>query len=471
VVAAAGPGELRRTASRVTIGVKNCKLALGSRRKRSSILWPISVCVRTVGAVGTQFSPAACLAALLRAAADSGVSREQGIAIIAQTVRGWGLIFPELDALKRQEAADPQRPRAQAVSIRTPGATTAAEMQPSIEPKVTSPKPVVPAEPVTTGAAPKGSSGSRKADVIAFLRDVLANGPVAAKEIEERAIEVGLLEAGKSIGDAKVFRTARSALGVTTVQRSGLKAGGWVWSLPDQASSTLLRESESAAPAAAARGVGPRTQHPAAPTERPLQPAPVAAKPEPQAAPAVAATPALPGPEADPVEWKVLKDQIFAVYSRYGLMPDFGTVDVWRTQHKLDPKLIWPLIGYHLEQRIRLDPMASLRHFTPMVTRGAVARDFCAGAPTVTSGLAPPVNGENLVAPQINGSPTWKVAPPHRYLKGAKGAIIAAEQIPPEDWIFYARRYREHGDWPPTLGPPPGKPGSSCPPELAKEAS
>jgi hypothetical protein len=96
------------------------------------------------------------------------------------------------------------------VSIRTPGATTAAEMQPSIEPKVTSPKPVVPAEPVTTGAAPKGSSGSRKADVIAFLRDVLANGPVAAKEIEERAIEVGLLEAGKSIGDGSGPRGRRS---------------------------------------------------------------------------------------------------------------------------------------------------------------------------------------------------------------------------------------------------------------------
>jgi hypothetical protein len=62
-------------------------------------------CIRTIGAVGTQFSPAACLAALLRAAADSGVPREQGVEIIAQTVRGWGLIFPELDALKRQEGA------------------------------------------------------------------------------------------------------------------------------------------------------------------------------------------------------------------------------------------------------------------------------------------------------------------------------------------------------------------------------
>jgi hypothetical protein len=44
----------------------------------------------------------------------------------------------------------------------------------------------------------------------------------------------GLLEPGKSIGGSKVFRTARSKLAVKTFQRSGLKAGGWVWSLPDQ---------------------------------------------------------------------------------------------------------------------------------------------------------------------------------------------------------------------------------------------
>jgi hypothetical protein len=210
------------------------------------------------------------------------------------------------------------------------------------------------------------------------------------------------------------------------------------------------------------RGAGPTPTEP--------QTKPVTANTQPQAPPAAAATPALPGAEADPVEWKILKDQIFAVYSRYGLMPDFGTVDVWRTQHQLDPKLIWLLIGYPLEQRIRLDPMTSLQHFTPMVTREAVARDFRAGAPTVTTGLAPPVNGANLVAPQINGSPTWKVALPDRYLKGPKGAIIAAEDVPPEDWIILARNWREHGQWPPTLGPPPGKPGSSCPPDFAREA-
>jgi hypothetical protein len=57
-----------------------------------------------------------------------------------------------------------------------------------------------------------------------------------------------------------------------------------------------------------------------------------------------------------------------------------------------------------------------------------------------------------------------------RYLKNGKG-IVAAEHIPPEDWIIFARQYRKRGVWPSTLGPPAGKPGSSCPPEFAKEAS
>jgi hypothetical protein len=163
------------------------------------------------------------------------------------------------------------------------------------------------------------------------------------------------------------------------------------------------------------------------------------------------------------VEWKVLKDQIFAVYSRYGLMPDFGTVDVWRTQHKLDPKLIWPLIGYHLEQRIRLDPMASLQFFTPMVTREAVRRDFSPSAPAATTGQglekpAVALPGASVLSPAKSNLPD-------RYLKTGK-AIMAAEDVPPEDWIILAKNYWQYGQWPNTLGPPPGKPGSSCPPEL-----
>jgi hypothetical protein len=110
-------------------------------------------------------------------------------------------------------------------------------MQPSIEPKVTSPKPTMVAEPVSTGSVLERSGTSRKADVTSFLRDALASGPVAAKELEQRAVEAGLLDAGKLIGDAKVFRTARRVLGVKTYQLPGKKAGGWVWEFADQAPS------------------------------------------------------------------------------------------------------------------------------------------------------------------------------------------------------------------------------------------
>ena len=62
-----------------------------------------TICVMAIGEVGDQFPPAACLAALLRVAADGGVPKGEAIAIIRRTVRGCGLIFPELDALKQHE--------------------------------------------------------------------------------------------------------------------------------------------------------------------------------------------------------------------------------------------------------------------------------------------------------------------------------------------------------------------------------
>lgn len=93
-------------------------------------------------------------------------------------------------------------------------------------------------EPASTGVVGKRSGAYRNA-VVAFLRDVLAGGPLLVREIERRAIAAGLLELGKSIGDSKVFRTARSQLGVKTFQQSGLKAGGWIWSWPGSGADTL----------------------------------------------------------------------------------------------------------------------------------------------------------------------------------------------------------------------------------------
>jgi hypothetical protein len=86
----------------------------------------------------------------------------------------------------------------------------------------------------STAGAPKPSGIGRKAAVVAFLRD-LAPGPVAAGEIERLAIAAGLLGEGKSVGKCKVFRTVRKSLGITTSQRPGEQAGGWLWKWPDMA--------------------------------------------------------------------------------------------------------------------------------------------------------------------------------------------------------------------------------------------
>jgi hypothetical protein len=69
--------------------------------------------------------------------------------------------------------------------------------------------------------------------VVAFLRD-LAPGPVAAGEIERLAVASGLLGKGKPLGQSKIFRTVRKSLGIKTYQKPGERAGGWIWSWPDQ---------------------------------------------------------------------------------------------------------------------------------------------------------------------------------------------------------------------------------------------
>jgi hypothetical protein len=85
----------------------------------------------------------------------------------------------------------------------------------------------------STAGEPKPSSVSCRAAVVAFLRD-LAPGPVAAGEIERLAVASGLLGKGKPLGQSKIFRTVRKSLGIKTYQKPGERAGGWIWSWPDQ---------------------------------------------------------------------------------------------------------------------------------------------------------------------------------------------------------------------------------------------
>jgi hypothetical protein len=89
------------------------------------------------------------------------------------------------------------------------------------------------AEPVAQAnhAAGKPKPVTKKAAVIAFLKEILVGrGPVAANEIQRRAIDAGLLEVGAQIGKTRAFRDARASVGVITRQQRG----GWVWSMPDQ---------------------------------------------------------------------------------------------------------------------------------------------------------------------------------------------------------------------------------------------
>ena len=75
------------------------------------------------------------------------------------------------------------------------------------------------------------------AAVVAFLRGALTQDSIAAREIERCAVDAGLLDKGTPLGKSKVFRTARKSLGIKTYQKPGERAGGWIWSLPDQATS------------------------------------------------------------------------------------------------------------------------------------------------------------------------------------------------------------------------------------------
>ena len=87
-------------------------------------------------------------------------------------------------------------------------------------------------------AAAEGVGGedgrSGKDEAAEFLRTVLADGPVAVKELERQAVEAGLLSEGKPISQSKMFRLARDSLGIKPARSGGLGAAGqWVWGLPD----------------------------------------------------------------------------------------------------------------------------------------------------------------------------------------------------------------------------------------------
>src|SRR5258708_9189748 len=77
-----------------------------------------------------------------------------------------------------------------------------------------------------------GSGSRRERAVIDFLGQVLAQGPVAVVELEQRARNLRLLGVRQRITDAKGFKRAKKLLGVQS-NRSGFGRGGeWFWALP-----------------------------------------------------------------------------------------------------------------------------------------------------------------------------------------------------------------------------------------------
>jgi putative DNA primase/helicase len=87
----------------------------------------------------------------------------------------------------------------------------------------------VTADQVLSGA---GEQPSTKSDAVQFLLDLLANGPMPVRDLEQQAVEASLLAEGKPIGQSKPFRLARADLDIKSRRAGGLAGSGqWVWEL------------------------------------------------------------------------------------------------------------------------------------------------------------------------------------------------------------------------------------------------
>jgi hypothetical protein len=80
--------------------------------------------------------------------------------------------------------------------------------------------------------ATQGTSRDLRASQIrSFLTEALAGGAETVVALQERARAAGLLGEGQSIGDAKLFKTAKAALGIRS-RRIGFGPGAiWFWIL------------------------------------------------------------------------------------------------------------------------------------------------------------------------------------------------------------------------------------------------
>jgi hypothetical protein len=70
-----------------------------------------------------------------------------------------------------------------------------------------------------------------------FLRVLLADSPLLVAEIEAEARVAGLLGPNQAISQSRPMRDAREELGIKPRQRTGQRAGGWVWGIEGQMTS------------------------------------------------------------------------------------------------------------------------------------------------------------------------------------------------------------------------------------------
>jgi hypothetical protein len=82
------------------------------------------------------------------------------------------------------------------------------------------------------GAMRGNSRDLRASQIESFLREALAGGKETVVALQEKARAVGLLVEGQSISDAKLFKSAKAALGIRS-RRIGFGPGAvWFWILP-----------------------------------------------------------------------------------------------------------------------------------------------------------------------------------------------------------------------------------------------
>jgi hypothetical protein len=72
-------------------------------------------------------------------------------------------------------------------------------------------------------AAAAGTGGKAPSGVVVFLLDILANGPVAKKVIQERAAARGFTD--------EQLRRARAKAGIRTFKETGKRDGAWFWAM------------------------------------------------------------------------------------------------------------------------------------------------------------------------------------------------------------------------------------------------